>query len=119
MSHVVSLQVRVTDLEVLKKVLAQTGVTALGQGKYGLYSETMEGFGFKLNSWKYPCVVTSDGQVKYDNYKGSWGSPLCLESVIQKYSSEKVKKECRLKGYSFTETKNSDGSVKLTVTVGG
>ncbi len=74
----------------------------------------------QLPGWRYPVVCdTSTGAVKFDNYGGAWGKQAELNRFLQGYAVEKAKIEARKKGYRVAETKLEDGSIKVTVTVGG
>jgi len=42
-----------------------------------------------------------------------------MDAFVQAYAVEKAKVECRRKGHTCTEQTLSDGSIKLTVNVGG
>jgi hypothetical protein len=57
--------------------------------------------------------------LKFDNYNGRWGEQKHLDSFLQSYAVEKSKIEARRKGHSVTESQLVDGSVKLTINVGG
>ena len=57
------------------------------------------------------------GQVKFDN--GRWGDRKELDKFLQAYAAEKVKIESRRKGHAVTESQLADGSIKLTIQVGG
>lgn len=48
-----------------------------------------------------------------------WGERQHLDSFLQSYAVEKSKIEARRKGHSVTESQLADGSVKLTINVGG
>jgi hypothetical protein len=48
-----------------------------------------------------------------------WGEQQHLDSFLQRYAVEKSKIEARRRGHSVTESQLSDGSVKLTINVGG
>jgi hypothetical protein len=61
----------------------------------------------------------SSGDVKYDNYNGRWGEPRQLDRLIQNYAVEKSRIEARKQGHSVTEQTLADGSIKLTISVGG
>ncbi len=50
---------------------------------------------------------------------GAWGKQTELNRFLQEYAVEKAKIEARKKGYRVAETKLEDGSIKVTVTVGG
>ena len=62
---------------------------------------------------------TATGQVRYDNYNGSWGRQEHLDRLLQAYACEKARIEALRRGHSVVEQALPDGSVKLTVTVGG
>jgi hypothetical protein len=57
--------------------------------------------------------------LKYDNYNGRWGEQQYLDSFLQSYAVERAKIEARRKGHTVTEAPLADGSVKLTINVGG
>jgi hypothetical protein len=59
------------------------------------------------------------GELRYDNYGGAWGAAEHLGRFLQAYAIEKARIEAHRKGYAVTERALADGSVKLTVTVGG
>ena len=74
----------------------------------------------QLLDWRYPLVCELDtGQLRYDNYNGRWGEQQHLDSFRQSYAIEKSKIEARRKGHSISESQLSNGSVKLTINVGG
>ena len=62
---------------------------------------------------------TATGQVQYDNFNGRWGDQKHLDRLMQAYAAEKVKIESRKKGHVVTEQQLADGSIKLTINVGG
>ena len=87
-------------------------------GQSGTLTET--GWAVNLRDWKYPVICKIEtGEVAYDNYENRWGDQKRLDELIQRYAVEKTKIEARRKGHSVTEQKLEDGSVKLTVSVGG
>jgi hypothetical protein len=59
------------------------------------------------------------GQLQYDNYQGTWGRQEELNRFLQGYTVEKAKIEARKKGHSVSETRLQDGSIRVTVRVGG
>ena len=59
------------------------------------------------------------GQLQYDNYNGHWGEQKYLNSFLQGYAVEKAKIEARKKGHMCSETRLEDGSIKVTIRVGG
>jgi hypothetical protein len=64
-------------------------------------------------------VDTATGQVRFDNYGGAWGDQKHLDRFMQRYAIEKACLEARRRGHDVVEQALPDGSVKLTVTVGG
>lgn len=87
---------------------------------FELYNSTESGLGIELPHWKYPVVAnTETGQLRYDNYQGRWGSQEFLDQFLQAYATERVKIESRKQGHSVVEQRLDDGSIKLTVSVGG
>jgi hypothetical protein len=57
--------------------------------------------------------------LKYDNYQGNWGRQEELNKFLQAYAVEKARIEARKKGHRVTEAKLEDGSIRVTVHVGG
>lgn len=90
------------------------------RGTFELYGSTERGLGIELPHWKYPVVANTDtGELRYDNYEGRWGSQEFLDQFLQAYATERVKIEARKKGHSVVEQRLDNGSIKLTVSVGG
>jgi hypothetical protein len=74
----------------------------------------------QLPEWKYPVVCDTDsGEVAYDNFEGNWGAPSELDKFLQNYAVSKARIEARKRGHDVMEQPLKDGSIKLTVTVGG
>jgi hypothetical protein len=74
----------------------------------------------QLPDWRYPVVCQLEtGQLQYDNYNGRWGKQQHLDSFLQIYAVEKARIEARRQGHSVVEQQLTDGSIKLTVNVGG
>ena len=73
-----------------------------------------------MPEWKYPVVCdVNTATIAYDNYEGRWGDPKQLDRFLQGYAVEKARLEARRKGHSVFEQPLSDGSIKLTIRVGG
>ncbi|QEG22035.1 DUF1257 domain-containing protein [Mariniblastus fucicola] len=90
------------------------------RGTFELYNSKETGLGFELPNWKYPVVAnTETGELRFDNYNGRWGSQEFLDQFLQAYAAEQVKIEARKKGHSVVEQRLDNGSIKLTVRVGG
>jgi hypothetical protein len=74
----------------------------------------------QLPGWNYPVVCeTQSGAVKYDKYNGAWGRQEELNKFLQAYAVVKTRIEARKKGHRVSEAKLEDGSIKITVHVGG
>ncbi len=85
-----------------------------------LFNATATGLCVQLPGWNYPVVANLEtGQVQYDNYGGAWGAQKHLNAFLQAYAVEKAKIEARKKGHSCSETRLEDGSIRVTVRVGG
>ena len=62
---------------------------------------------------------TETGQARFDNYGGRWGEQEQLDRFLQIYAVEAARIQARRQGHSVTEQPLADGSIKLTITVGG
>jgi hypothetical protein len=90
------------------------------QGRTRLFSGEVEGLAVQLPDWHYPVVADlTTGEIKFDNYRGSWGDQKHLDAFLQIYACEKAKIEARRRGHSYTEATMVDGSIKLTIQVNG
>ena len=125
MSHIVEIKTEVRDEAAVQSACSRLHLPRATRGAFELYSSTETGLGIELPHWKYPVVATSDeygqltGQLRYDNYNGRWGSQEFLDRFLQTYAVEKAKIEARKKGHSVVEQRLDNGSIKLTVNVGG
>ena len=120
MSHIVTIEVEVRDLNAVKAACRRLGLKEPAHGKAKLFQTEAEGVIVKLPEWRYPLVCDlPNGKVHYDNYEGKWGDQKYLDRFIQTYSIEKATLEARQKGYRVVEQSLNDGSVKLTINVGG
>jgi hypothetical protein len=52
----------------------------------------------KVESWKYPVLVVSTGEIHCDNYEGRWGDISQRNKLKQVYGLEKAKKLARAQG---------------------
>ena len=120
MSHIVQIQTEVRDEAAVQAACSRLHLPRATRGTFQLYSTEETGLGIELPHWKYPVVAnTETGQVRFDNYEGRWGSQEFLDQFLQSYATERVKIEARKKGHSVVEQRLDNGSIKLTVQVGG
>ena len=120
MSHIVTIKTEIRDAEAVKAACQRLGIDEPVQGTARLFEGEVTGLLVRLPDWVYPVVVdTTTGQVRYDNFEGQWGDRKHLDAFVQGYAVEKAKIEARKRGHSVFEQPLPDGSVKLTITVGG
>lgn len=85
-----------------------------------LFSAMALGLCVQLPGWKYPVACNLEtGQRRYENYEGHWGEQKHLNAFLEAYAVEKAKIEAHRKGYTCSETRLEDGSIHVTVRVGG
>ncbi len=120
MSHIVTIKTEVRDPAAVAAACRRLGLPEPVHGTAKLFSGEATGLLVKLPDWLYPAVVdTATGQVRYDNYNGAWGRQEHLDRLLQSYAIEKARIEARKRGHSVVEQPLADGSVRLTIRVGG
>ena len=120
MSHIVTIQVEVRDLEAIQSAARRLNLKEPVHGRAEIFQTQVEGVLVELPDWIYPVVCILDtGELKYDNFNEQWGDQKHLDQFVQTYCIEKATLEARRKGYSVVEQPLADGSVKLTVNMGG
>ena len=116
MSHIVSVQTEVRDPLAIAAACRRLGLTEPVQGTAQLFSGQATGLLVKLPGWLYPVVCdVPTGELKYDNYGGSWGAPEHLGRFLQAYAVEKATLEARRRGCSVAEQPLEDGSIRLQI----
>ena len=119
-SHIVTIQVEVRDFDAIRSACRRLSLKEPVQGKATLFETEVEGILVELPDWVFPVVcVLETGEVKYDHFGGTWGYEKHLDRFVQTYCIEKATIEARKKGYSVVEQNMVDGSVKLTINIGG
>jgi hypothetical protein len=120
MSHIVTIRTRLTDSTALAAACRRLGLTEPVAGKAQLFSGEAEGQIVQLPGWTYPVVVdTTTGTTRFDNFNGHWGKQSELDRLLQAYACEKAKIEARKAGHHIVEQSLPDGSIKLTISLGG
>ncbi len=120
MSHIVEIKTEIRDEAAVKAACTRLQLPTPEHKTVRLFSATATGLCVQLPGWSYPVVANlQTGQVQYDNYGGHWGEQKHLNSFLQAYAVEKAKIEARKKGHSVSEARLDDGSIRVTVRVGG
>ena len=120
MSHIVTITTEVRDPTAVAAACRRLALPEPVHGTATLFSGEATGLLVKLPGWLYPvCIETATGAMKFDNYGGSWGDQEHLDKFMQAYAVERAAIEARKKGHTVTEQTLTDGSIRLTVQVGG
>jgi hypothetical protein len=120
MSHVVEIKTEVRDEQAVKAACTRLQLPTPEHKTIRLFNATATGLCVQLPGWSYPVVANlATGQLQYDNYQGHWGEQKHLNSFLQAYAVEKARIEARKKGHAVSETNLHDGSIRVTVRVGG
>ena len=120
MSHIVRIQTEVRDGAAVFAACRRRQLAEPVAGKHRLFSSEVEGLAVNLRDWSYPAVCKLEtGEVLYDNFGGRWGEQRELDQFMQAYAVEKARIEARKRGHMVTEQSLADGSIKLTVQIGG
>jgi hypothetical protein len=117
-SHIVTIQTQVRDAVAVAAACKRLGLSPPLQRTVKLFSSLATGLAVELPGWTYPvvCDLTS-GNLKFDNYQGSWGKQEELHRFLQAYAVEKAKIEARRRGHQVVEQTLPSGDVKLTIQV--
>ncbi len=120
MSHIVTIQTEVRDQAAIHAACGRLKLPAPVQGTAKLFTTEATGLLVALPRWRYPIVCkTEAGAIAFDNYGGKWGEQRELDRFVQAYAVEKACLEARKQGHEVSEQALTDGSIKLTVRVGG
>ena len=120
MSHIVEIKTEVRDEAAVKAACVRLQIPTPEHKTVRLFNATATGLCVQLPGWSYPVVANlQTGQLQYDNYGGHWGEQSRLNKFLQAYAVEKAKIEARKKGHMVSETSLQDGSIRVTVKVGG
>ncbi len=118
MSHIVTGKAKLTKRTAIDAACKRLGIAAPVDGSHKVYQTNVKGLGVKLPGWNYPVVIHPEtGEMKFDNYHGSWGKQEELDKFQQAYEVERQKAAARATGYTVSETVQADGTVQLEVLV--
>ena len=120
MSHIVEIETEIRDPVAIQAACQRLNLPEPVFGRNTLFTTSVTGWAVRLPDWRYPVVCdVNTAKIAYDNYEGRWGDPRQLDHFQQSYAVEKAKIEARKKGHSVFEQPLNDGSIKLTIQVGG
>jgi hypothetical protein len=120
LSHIVTIETRVRDAAAVRAACDRLSLPAPEQKTVTLFSGTATGLAVQLPGWQYSVVCdTASGQLRFDNYEGRWGDRSELDRFLQTYAIEMARLEARRNGHTVTERPLEDGSIQLTIQVGG
>lgn len=120
MSHIVEIQTEVRDPVAIQAACERLKLAAPEVRTFQLFTQQAHGWGVQLPEWRYPVVCdVSTGRLAYDNYEGRWGDPQQLNQFLQGYAVEKSRLEARRNGHTVFEQPLADGSIRLTIQLGG
>jgi hypothetical protein len=120
LSHIVEIKTEIRDEAAVRAACVRLQIPTPEHKTIRLFNATATGLCIQLPNWSYPVVANlATGQLQYDNYGGHWGEQKHLHAFLQSYAVEKAKIEARKKGHTVTETNLHDGSIRVTIRVGG
>ena len=120
MSHIVEITTQVKDVTAARAACLRRGLPPPVLGTAKLFSGSAQGLIVELHAWRYPAVFDLEaGTVRFDDFGGRWGDQGELDAFLQAYACERTKLEARRQGHVCTEQQFADGSIKLTISVGG
>jgi Protein of unknown function (DUF1257) len=120
MSHIVTIATEVRDPDAVAAACRRLGLPEPVQGTATLFEGRATGLIVRLPGWLYPVVCdTATGSLRYDNYNQQWGKQEQLDRLLQAYAVEKARIEARKRGHTVVEQALADGSIRLTIQVGG
>jgi len=85
MSHIVAITTEMKDAGVLQRTCKRLNLRC-SFGLHEVYSTSVRGWGVELPNWRFPVVQRENGELHYDNYRGSWGEISELEKLTQEYA---------------------------------
>ena len=120
MSHIVTIATEVKDPAAITAACRRLDLPDPVEETVVMYEGTATGWAVRLPGWRYPLVCDVPARrLLYDNFEGRWGEPAELDRFVQAYTCEKAKLEARRHGHTVRERLLGDGSIRLTVRVGG
>ena len=120
MSHIVQIKTEVKSEAAVQAACKRLHLPPAKHGSFELLARQKRALGSSCPKWRYPVVANlRTGDLKFDNYGGRWGDQEYLDQFLQRYTVEAATIAARKEGHSVNEQRLEDGSIKLTVNVGG
>lgn len=120
MSHIVQIQTEIRDATALRAACRRLALTEPQEETVALFSAQATGYAVRLPDWHYPVVCDlAAGTIAFDDFNGSWGDRRELDRLLQAYAIERATLEARRQGHSVFEQPLADGSIRLSIQVGG
>jgi hypothetical protein len=120
MSHIVEIKTEIRDPVAIQAACQRLSLQEPVFGRNTLFTTSVTGWAVWLPDWRYPVVCdVNTAKISYDNYEDCWGDLKQLDRFLQGYAVEKARLEARKKGHTVFEQPLDDGSIKLTIQMGG
>ena len=114
MSHIVTIATKVQDFAAIRAACQRLNLAPPSQGTAKLFSGEATGLLVQLPDWRYPLVIdTQTGEIRFDDFEGTWGNRVQLDRFLQCNAAERVKLEAHKKGYAVSEQTLQDGSIRI------
>lgn len=119
-SHVVQIQTEIRDPAAIRAACDRLALPEPVFGETKLFITSAVGWAVQLPEWRYPVVCdVVTAKIAFDDFEGRWGDSRQLDRFMQGYAVERARIEARRRGHTVTEQALADGSIKLTIQVGG
>ena len=85
MSHCTTIDVKMKDINILRKVCKKLNLEMKENSKFRFYDgRTEHGTKINLPNWNYPIIIKNNGEVIFDNFEGTWGDIKELKIIKNK-----------------------------------
>lgn len=116
MSHTATVESKMTDSGALADACRELGLAEPKRETVKFYDgQKVEGVAVRLKGWMYPVVLTDDGRLVMDDYKGSWGKPQELAALRQHYALAVARRTVGAQ-YRVQHQQQPDGSMRVVLT---
>lgn len=120
MSHIVTIRTEVRDAQAVAAACRRLQLPEPVHGTATLFAGRATGLLVRLPGWTYPVVAhLDDGRLEFDDFGGAWGDRRHLDAFLQAYAVERTIQQARRHGHRVAERSLPDGSIRLTLSVGG